>query len=92
MAGPYKHLVAVAAVEAVLAVVVTVEAVTISNANPTCDDSYVLYGGQANGHVSYTQQDVIDGNAGDFIRRLDPNQSKLQSSCILLLCLITMMC
>ena len=44
-----------------------------SNANPTCDDSYVLYGGNANQHVSYTQQDVIDGNAPDW-SLLDPNQ------------------
>ena len=44
-----------------------------SNANPSCDDSYVLYGGNANGHASYTQQDVIDGNAPDW-SLLDPNQ------------------
>ena len=44
-----------------------------SNANPTCDDSYVLYGGSANQHTSYTQQDVIDGNAPDW-SLLDPNQ------------------
>jgi len=45
-----------------------------SNANPSCDDSYVLYGGQANGHTAYTQQDVIDGNAPDW-SLLDPNQN-----------------
>ncbi|DAC60502.1 MAG TPA: hypothetical protein D7I03_02145, partial [Candidatus Poseidoniales archaeon] len=45
--------------------------------NPTCDDSYVLYGGQANGHISYTQQDVIDGNAGDWqlLDANDPNNA-----------------
>lgn len=44
-----------------------------SNANPSCDDSYVLYGGSANNHASYSQQDVIDGNAGDWTL-LDPNE------------------
>ena len=42
-------------------------------ANPDCDDSYVLYGGSANNHASYTQQDVNDGNAGDWIL-LDPDE------------------
>ena len=45
-----------------------------SNANPSCDDSYVLYGGHGNNHASYTQQDVIDGNAPDW-SLLDPNQN-----------------
>ena len=42
-------------------------------ANPDCDNSYVLYGGSANNHASYTQQDVIDGNAGNWVL-LDPNE------------------
>ncbi len=42
-------------------------------ANPDCDDSFVLYGGSANNHASYTQQDVIDGNAGNWVL-LDPNE------------------
>ena len=42
-------------------------------ANPDCDNSYVLYGGSANNHASYSQQDVIDGNAGDWTL-LDPNE------------------
>ena len=42
-------------------------------ANPDCDDSYVLYGGSANNHASYTQQDVIDGNAANWVL-LDPNE------------------
>ena len=44
-----------------------------STANPSCDDSYILYGGSANNHASYTQQDVIDGNAGNWVL-LDPNE------------------
>ena len=43
-----------------------------SNANPSCDDSYVLYAGHPT-HTSYTQQEVIDGNAPDW-SLLDPNQ------------------
>ena len=33
----------------------------------------MLYGGSANNHASYTQQDVNDGNAGDWIL-LDPDE------------------
>ena len=34
-------------------------------ADPNCGDDYVLYNYQT--HQSYTQQDVIDGNAGDWV-------------------------
>ena len=44
-----------------------------SNANPSCDDSFVLYGGGANNHASYTQQQVKDGDAPNW-NWLDPQQ------------------
>jgi len=44
-----------------------------SNANPTCDDSFLLYGGGANSHASYTQQQVKDGDAPNW-NWLNPDQ------------------
>ena len=44
-----------------------------TTANPACDDTYVLYNYQT--HTAYTQQDVIDGNADDWIL-LDENDER----------------
>ena len=44
-----------------------------STADPACGDNYVLYNYQT--HAAYTQQDVIDGNAEDWML-LDENDER----------------